>query len=138
MWEQCCKLIITQLTVYPVTSPGPNLDGMPSLTPAESELPILRSKLHSIESFLDDVLQQQAILLSWLDVLQQGAPCSSECPPAADIPGPFGPHSPSWAPLLGWENVSFSLCLLQRMMNSTLSYCTMSSPLLGVYTPTFS
>ncbi|XP_073345435.1 uncharacterized protein [Pagrus major] len=70
---------------------------MPPLTPADVELSILRSELHSIESLLDDVLQRQALLLSRVDALQQGAPCSSECLPAEDVPGPFEPHSPSWA-----------------------------------------
>ena len=70
---------------------------MPPLTPAESELSILRSELYSIESLLDDVLQRQALLLSQFDALHQGASCSSECPPAADIQGPSEHHSPSWA-----------------------------------------
>lgn len=70
------------------------------LTPAESELFILRYKLHSIESLLDDIVQRQALLISWVDALQQGAPCSSECPPAEDIPGPFQPHSPPWVSIV--------------------------------------
>ena len=71
---------------------------MPPLTPAESELSILRSELYSIESLLDDVLQRQALLVSWVDALQQGASCSSECPLAVDIPGPSEHHCPSsWA-----------------------------------------
>ena len=73
---------------------------MPPFTPAESELSILRSELHSIKSLLDDVLQRQALLLSQVDALLQGAPCSSECPPAADIPGASEPHSPSWASIV--------------------------------------
>ena len=59
-------------------------------------LPVNRS----IKSLLDDVLQRQALLLSRVDALQQGASCSSECPSAADISGPSEHHSPSWASIV--------------------------------------